>query len=266
MEIVHAIILGVVQGITEFLPVSSTGHLIIAHRLLGSHDASELFFDATLHLATLCAVIIYFRKDMLALLHGAFAFLRGREVPGAERSLWYALILGTIPAIVFGLLFEDVIAGGARSTTVVAWGLIAGSLLMYFAEKQFSGKGRTISGRLGWRLGWFQALALFPGISRSGATISGGLLAGLSRAEATRFAFLLSFPILLGGGVTSLLEIARMPFPSLGGLPLAAAALAALLSGVATIHLLIRFVSTRTFKPFIWYRLILAALLLFFPF
>ncbi len=266
MEILDAIILGIVQGVTEFLPVSSTGHLIIAHRLLGAHSSSELFFDATLHLATLAAVLVYFRNDIASLIGAVWSFLRGRGIPHDQKGLMYGLVLGTIPAVVIGLLFEDMIAGAFRGTTVVAWGLIIGSILMYIAERKFTGTGRDMTGRLGWRLGWFQALALFPGISRSGATISGGLFAGLTRPQATRFAFLLSFPILLGGGITSMLKIIDMPFSGIEVPALIAAALAASLSGLAAIHFLIRFVSTRTFKSFIWYRLILAVFLLLFPF
>jgi undecaprenyl-diphosphatase len=266
MTIIEGIILGLVQGLTEFLPVSSTGHLIIARQLLGLHDASGVFFDATLHLATLLAVVLYFRHDIWGLIMTVWKYLARRPLEEKERGFLGAIILGTVPAVIIGLLFEDVISSSARSTFVVAWGLILGSILMFFAERYSARGPATMRPRLGWKLGWFQALALFPGISRSGSVISGGLFSGLKRSDATRFAFVLSFPILLGAGGVSALELLHRPFIGNLSLPLLAGFATALVSGVVAIHYLLKFVRTRTLHPFIWYRLILAALLLLFPF
>jgi undecaprenyl-diphosphatase len=266
MTIIQGIILGLVQGLTEFLPVSSTGHLIVARQLMGLYDASGHFFDAVLHLATLLAVILYFRRDILRLIITAWRYLVRKPIEQAEAHFLGAIILGTIPAIAIGLLFENILTTSARSTFIVAWGLIFGSLLMWLAERSRKPKDGVITPKLGWKLGWFQALALFPGISRSGSIISGGLLSGLSRADATRFAFVLSFPILLGTGSLSVFELLNKPFIQSVTLPLAAAFATALVSGILAIHFLLKFVRTRTLHPFIWYRLILAALLLLFPF
>ena len=266
MTIIEGIILGLVQGLTEFLPVSSTGHLIIARQLLGLNDASGHFFDAVLHLATLLAVILYFRRDILRLIITAWHYLVRKPIEQAEAHFLGAIILGTIPAVVIGLLLENTITTSARSTFIVAWGLIFGSLLMWLAERSTKPKDGVITPKLGWKLGWFQALALFPGISRSGSIISGGLLSGLTRSDATRFAFVLSFPILLGTGSLSAFELINKPFIQNLTLPLAAAFATALVSALVAIHFLLKFVRTRTLHPFIWYRLILAALLLLFPF
>lgn len=266
MTTIEGIILGIVQGLTEFLPVSSTGHLIIARELMGIRDVSGVFVDATLHLATLLAVVIYFRRDIAQLVLTAWKYIVRRSVGEHEKALFGAVILGTIPAVAIGLLFQEMITTSARSTFVVAWGLIFGSLLMWFAERSRRPKDATVTRSLGWKLGWFQALALFPGISRSGAVISGGLFSGLSRSDATRFAFILSFPILLGAGSVSALELWNKPFAHALSIPLIAAFAAALISAILAIHFLLKFVRTRTLRVFIWYRIILAVLLLLFPF
>ncbi len=266
MTTLQGIILGFIQGLTEFLPVSSTGHLIIARQLMGIQDVSGVFVDATLHLATLLAVIIYFRKDIWQLAVTAWKYLTRKPIGESEKALFGAVLLGTIPAIAIGLLFEGTITTSARSTFVVAWGLIFGSLLMWFAERSLRPKDASITPKLGWKLGWFQALALFPGISRSGSVISGGLFSGLSRSDATRFAFVLSFPILLGAGTVSALQLWEKPFGQALSTALAAAFITALVSAILTIHFLLKFVRTRTLHSFIWYRVILAVLLLLFPF
>jgi undecaprenyl-diphosphatase len=266
MTIIEGIILGLVQGLTEFLPVSSTGHLIIVRQFMGLQDVSGVFVDATLHLATLLAVIIYFRRDIWQLAVTAWSYIAKKPISDTERALFGAVLLGTIPAVILGLFFQDIITTSARNTTVVAWGLIIGSVLMWLAERSLRPKDGVMTPGLGWKLGWFQALALFPGISRSGSVISGGLFSGLSRSDATRFAFVLSFPILLGAGSISALELLNKPFAQDLSMSLGAAFATALLSAILAIHFLLKFVRTRTLHPFIWYRLILAALLLLFPF
>lgn len=196
-EILNYLVLGVVQGLTEFLPISSTGHLVVARDLLGITAEYGLATDAVLHLATAFAVLLYFRKDIARLVAGAFAWVSGRVVERADRVLILALLFGTIPAVVVGLLFQDVIESTFRSPALVAYALLGGSLLFFVAERAATQSG-ALSARKGVLIGLFQALALIPGVSRSGATISGGLLLGLHREEAARFAFLLSFPVILG--------------------------------------------------------------------
>lgn len=155
--------------------------------------------------------------------------------------------MGTIPAVVIGFFFEDAIGGLRAEYNDRRLGIDHRFFTHVSCGTKSDRRGREPSGRLGWRLGWFQALALFPGISRSGATISGALFAGFTREQATRFAFLLSFPVLLGGGIMSLLEMIKMPFPAVSVIALSSAAVAALFAGLCAIHFLLRFVATRSF-------------------
>lgn len=255
--------LGIVQGLTEFLPVSSTGHLIIAREWLGLHDSFGLAVDATLHLATALAVLIYFRKDIWELFLSFLKLMQRKEVVPQQKTLLFALIIGTIPGVILGLLLNDFVETSFRSITIVALSLIAGSILFGMAE--WIGKqNQTLTTRKGFYLGLFQALALLPGMSRSGSVISGGLLFGLSREDAARFAFLLSFPIIIGAGGTKFLEIAHTGAGGDFGFPLLLASITAFLSGLAAIHFLITFLRKHTLYPFIIYRILLAAFLLLF--
>lgn len=273
MTPLDAFILGLVQGLTEFLPVSSSGHLILARDLLGL-DGSGLLFDASLHVATLAAVCIYFRHEIGQLIAGAFKFIFRKPMSDIERGLLMAVAWGSVPAFVFAYFLHSPIDTYARSGLVVAGGLILGSAIMWWAEREtrYEVQGtnensslvhRALSSRIGFRIGLFQALALIPGVSRSGATISGGLLNNLSRDQATRFAFVLAFPIMLAAGGMSLLEL----LTSAGGESVATSTLiaglaTALISGLAAIHFLVRYLKTHTLSVFIWYRLALACIIL----
>lgn len=268
MNLIDGILLGLVQGLTEFLPVSSTGHLILARELLQIEGLGGLAFDASLHIGTLIAVSFYFRKELAGLITSMWRFLVGTPLSSDEKDFCGAIIWGTVPALAFGLLLKDVIETSARSSIVVAIGLFAGSLLMWYAERRttysLSLTPSKLNPRAGFRIGIFQALALFPGMSRSGSTISGALLNGISREQATRFAFILSFPILLGAGGASLVSLLLNP-SDLGSLvPLVAGLITALISGLAAIHFLIRYLKTHTLSVFIWYRVVLAIIILFF--
>ncbi len=278
MTLLDGILLGLVQGLTEFLPVSSTGHLIILRDLLGIGELGGLAFDASLHIGTLIAVGFYFRKELAEFIRSVWRFVIRAPLSPEEKSFCGAVIWGTVPALAFGLLLKDVIDSSARNSLVVAIGLLIGSLLMWYAERKATRNEiqgtmasnssslvpRSLSSRLGFRIGIFQALALFPGISRSGSTISGALLNGVSREQATRFAFILSFPILLGAGGASLISLLLNP-TALGSLsPLIAGLITALISGLAAIHFLIRYLKTHTLSVFMWYRVILALVILFF--
>ncbi|MEK7606054.1 MAG: undecaprenyl-diphosphatase UppP [Patescibacteria group bacterium] len=256
MDVFHALILGITQGLTEFLPVSSTGHLILVRDIFNITAEGNVAFDAVLHLATLLAVLIYFRNDISTLLKTAIGIVFRKEVLDADRIFLYAIIIGTLPAVVLGLLLENTIDSVFRHSLIVAIGLCVGTLLMYVAEKRITGE-HGLSVQKGFRIGWFQALALLPGISRSGATISGGMLMGLTREAATRFAFVLSFPVLLGGGLMSLLKITNT-----GGTDMTAlvvGCIAAFVSGLLAIHFLVSYLKRHSFSIFIWYRILLAA-------
>jgi undecaprenyl-diphosphatase len=264
MTALEAIILGLVQGLTEFLPVSSTGHLILAREVLGLNTGFGLAVDATLHFATAFAVIIYFRKELWTMLSEVLNALRGYALTRETKLLLGALILGTIPAVAAGLLLEDAVETVFRNAELVAWVLVAGSVLFLVAEwalKRYEEKRELTHGR-GFVVGCFQALALLPGMSRSGSTISGGMLLGLSREEAARFAFLLSLPIIIGAGSLKLLELGGAALPAGEWGMIALAAIASFGSGVAAIHYLLRFLKNHSLMVFVVYRLALAAVVL----
>lgn len=252
MSFLEAILLGLVQGATEFIPVSSSGHLILFREWLmpvSSVGASDLAVDAVLQLATSFSILVYFAKDIKKLL--------------TDKVFIKAAILGTIPAVILGLLLEDYMETIFRSSTLVACTLLAGAALMYFAEK-FSLGGKELSPKRGFMIGLFQAFALIPGMSRSGSTISGGLLLGLSREQAVRFSFLLALPILLGSGFKKLLDIYTADNVAGVGVELWVGVLVAFVSGLLAIHFLVSYLKNNKLTLFIWYRVALAIVILLF--
>lgn len=264
MDLFSAIILGIVQGATEFLPISSTGHLILAREALSVADVHALAFDALLHLATALAVIAYFWSDIGRLIHAFLRMLGRLPVDRRDTMLINALVAGTIPAVVLGLLLEDLMETTFRSPLLVASVLVAGSVLFAFAEYQYreSARRAEVGTAKGFKIGLFQSLALVPGVSRSGAAISGGMLLGLSRVEATRFAFLLAVPVILGAGAKKFLELATLDV-TIDWLPIAVGAAVAFVVGLAAIHFMLSFVRNHTLWPFVWYRVILAGIVVF---
>lgn len=255
MDIASSILLGVVQGATEFLPISSSGHLILVREVLGLNVPGGLAVDAVLQLATALAVLVYFWKDFLKLGRGIFELVLGNGIEAETKIVLFAILLGTIPAAVFGLLLEEYMETTFRTPLFVGTTLLLGALLFYIAEKVAT-QNKQLTPKKGLWIGFFQALALFPGTSRSGATISGGLIFGLKREDAARFSFLLSFPIIFGSGLIKLFEIAgeRADF----NIALISGALSAFLIGILAIHFLLRYLRTHTLSLFIWYRVILA--------
>ncbi len=252
--------LGIVQGLTEFLPVSSSGHLIIARDLFGIQTPDGLAVDAVLQLATALAVLVYFRSDFFRLSRDAISWVRGIGVEAGQKTLILAITLGTIPAAIAGLILESRMETVFRSAELVAWMLLAGSLLLIIAEAtgKWIAEKRLITVWRGVAIGLFQCLALVPGFSRSGATIAGGLILGLSRIEAARFGFLLSFPIILGSGLKKLLELGMQGQLSDIGFPLLLGSLVAFTVGLGCIHFLIRFLKNNSLGVFILYRTLLA--------
>lgn len=261
LSIIDSIILGVVQGITEFLPISSSGHLIITREILGVSQEGGLAFDAILQLATACAVILYFRKDILDLVLNVFKGFKD----SSKNKLTLYLIIGTIPALVLGLLLNDFMETTFRSTSIVAMTLILGSFVMWFADHYFKKRKSekpltTISSFI---VGLFQSLALLPGMSRSGMTISGGYFVGLSKEQAVRFSFLLSIPIIAGSGLLQLLHIIKNPALISGGFTtLLFGFISAFIFGWFAIDFLLKYLKTNTFKVFVIYRILLALVLL----
>ena len=264
MTILESIILGIVQGMTEFLPVSSTGHLILTRTLFGITDGNALASDAVLHLATAAAVIVYFFPDIWLLVQAGLRKLGKLPVNKRDETLLYSLLVATIPAVLFGLSLESLMESTFRSPLLVAAVLIAGSVLFMYAEWMYQKQPRTneINIRKGLKIGLFQTLALIPGMSRSGATISGGMLLGLSRVEAARFAFLLAVPVITGAGLKKFIEMLGSD-ETVAWLPVLVGAGVSFVVGLAAIHFMLQFVRTHTLWPFIWYRIILASFVIF---
>lgn len=261
MSYFHGLILGLVQGLTEFIPVSSSGHLILVRQFFGGASAGDLSVDAVLQLATVLAVLVYFWKDLWRLFVSFLRLLGKKEVVPQDKTLLYSIIIGTIPAVIFGLLLETKMETIFRNAHLVAYALIAGSALMYFAEK-YARQNVSLTTKKGFVVGLFQCLALVPGVSRSGSTISGGLFQGLTRSEATRFSFLLSFPIIFGSGMKKLLELAKSGALHTLGFPLALSFITAFVVGLISIHYLIKYLKTHSLNVFVVYRILLAILII----
>jgi undecaprenyl-diphosphatase len=262
VSLLEAIVLGIVQGLTEFLPISSTAHLRIVPAFAGWEDPGAAFTAVT-QLGTMLAVLLYFREDLLRI---ARAWLRSLGQPGLPRNLdarlgWY-IVLGTVPIGIFGVLFKDQIETGARDLYLIAIALIVLGLILLLAEK-VSSRDRgfdDIRTRDGFTIGLAQALALVPGVSRSGATITAGLLAGFDRESAARYSFLLSVPAVVLSG---LFEARKIGDP--GGAALVPTLLATLLAfvvGYASIAWMLRWLTSHSTAVFVVYRVGLGALVL----
>ena len=261
----QALIMGIVQGLTEFLPVSSSGHLILVPYLFGWDDPfiTSLAFSVMLHIGTLVALLAYFRDDWLRLIPAGLAAIRHRSF-GADpdRKLAWLLVAATIPAAVVGFLLSDVLETQIRQPGLVAVTMVVGGLILLVADR-IGGQSRSVDDvtfPVATGIGAAQALALIPGISRSGISISAGRFAGLDRAAAARFAFLMATPITAGAIVFE----ARKLLTGEAGvvvalMPLVVGLVASLVSGFAAIHFMLRYLRTRSLQVFVWYRFVLVA-------
>ncbi len=248
-----AVILGLVQGLTEFLPVSSTAHLILVSGALGLDPAKfGLSFDVALHLGTALAVLLYFARTWLGLLGDLFE--RRWRMP-------VLVVVGTLPAAIAGALLESTVEKTLRAPAWIVLGLLAGSIV-FVAVERVAERTRVmeeLSLADAIFMGAAQAIALLPGISRSGITISAGLLRGLTREEATRFSFLLATPVILGAGLKTLLDARKAAELLAAPDVLAAGFIVSFVSGLATVAFLVRFLRTHSLNWFVGYRLVLAA-------
>ncbi|SHH94845.1 undecaprenyl-diphosphate phosphatase [Ferrimonas marina] len=262
MDPIQAIVLAIIQGLTEFLPISSSAHLILPAQLLDWEDQG-LAFDMMTHAGTLAAVIIYFRHDVRSLLVNWAGSLAGRH--NEESRMAWLIILATIPAGLAGLMFSDIISNDLRSTTVIATTTLVFGLLMWFADATASEKREfaQITWQIALLIGFAQALALIPGTSRSGATITAALLLGLTRLTAARFSFLLSIPITLAASGYESLGLLKNPEP-VEWFPLLLGLVVAFFSAYACIHLFLKAIGRMGLFPFVVYRLALAAILFLF--
>ena len=260
MSLVQAIVLGVVQGLTEFLPISSSGHLRIVPAFAGWDDPGAAF-TAVIQLGTMAAVLLYFRADLLRI---ALAWLASLRDPARRSELdarmgWY-LIFGTVPIVIFGVAFSDQIENGARDLYVIGTTLIVMGLVLLAADA-VSRRHRdvsTLTRRDAITVGFAQALALVPGVSRSGATISAGLLLGFDRVSAARFSFLLSVPAVVLSGLYELKDVVRGTAEGAVGLgPTAVATVVSFITGYAAIALFLRYLASHTMGLFVAYRVAL---------
>ncbi len=272
MSLFYSILLGIIQGITEFLPVSSTAHLTIAGSLLGliNPDRPDEWtaFIAVIQIGTMAAVVIYFFKDIVEIIEGFFVDgIRYVQSPsnglGRARMGWY-IILGTLPVAVIGLAFRKIIEGTlTKSLTVIGISAIVLALVLWLAEKVGSRKKEMAN--VTWLdsliVGFAQSLALIPGSSRSGTTITAGLFLGINRSDAARFSFLLSVPAVFASGMLELYEM-RNFMHDLGIVNVVVATLVSGIVGYASIAFLLRYLKTHTTYVFIFYRIALGLLLL----
>jgi undecaprenyl-diphosphatase len=257
---IEAAVLGIVQGVTEFIPVSSTAHLRIVPALLGWPDPGSAF-TAVIQLGTLAAVVAFFASDLAGMARGSVAAIAdpARRSDPRARLVAY-LIVGTVPLVVAGVLFKDAIRGALRALPVIATALVAVAVALAIVERL--ARHRRVFDDMTWRdvavIGCAQALALVPGVSRSGITILAAMAIGLRRDAAARFSFLLSIPAVAGAAI---FEMKHLLHSDVGALPLAIGLLTSALTGYASIAWLLRFLRTRTMFPFVVYRIALGAVI-----
>jgi len=253
------VIFGLVQGVGEFLPISSTAHLILLPFFTGWDDPG-LSFDVALHVGTLIAVLAFFWKDWLNIFSVALNSYKKEGIAGFKKETLYFLLIATIPGVIFGLLFEKKAETIFRSLPLIAIALIVAGVILYWADKKYQGK-KNITGitfKDAVIIGLSQALAIIPGFSRSGMTISAGLFCGLNKISAARFSFLLSTPIILGAAI--------LKVPSLIQFGISTSIIIAIFSsaifGYLAIKYLLKFLEKYGYAIFFWYRLVLGIIIL----
>lgn len=256
MTIGQAIVLGLCQGLGEFLPISSSAHLVLIPWLFHWEDPG-LTFDIALHIGTLIAVIIYFWKDWLRLVTQGFTAPRTTD----GRLFWY-LVIATVPGAIVGYALEQKAETIFRTPLLIAVSLIVMGAILFWAESKSAKKDdlKNITLRTSFLIGLSQALAIIPGVSRSGITITTGLLSGLNREAAARFSFLLSTPIILGAAIIKVPHLVRQP--GMINTNFLIGMVVACITGIASISFLLRYIQTKTFLPFVWYRFAIGALVI----
>ncbi|MEO5369491.1 MAG: undecaprenyl-diphosphate phosphatase [Magnetococcus sp. DMHC-1] len=258
MDAIQGIVLGLIQGITELLPVSSSGHLILVPYFLGWQDQG-LLFDMALNTGTLLALMIYFHRDIMELTTGWFRSFKGGLADNPHGRLAWAVALGTIPAGVAGILIKDFVEGSGRDPKIVGSTLIFYGMLLWWADRRalLSRQLNLLTLRDALLIGLAQALALIPGTSRSGITMTAALLLGFSRDAAARFAFLLAIPIGVAAAILDIKELLHANITSAAWEKIGLAFVVAALSALFVIHWLLGWVRRHNMTPFVVYRVIL---------
>jgi undecaprenyl-diphosphatase len=267
VTILQAIVLGLVQGATEFAPVSSSGHLILVPWIfgweaIGNADLQKTF-DVALHLGTLLGAVIYFRHDIPRYLGAWVRSIRSRSMSTPDERIAWALVIGTIPGALVGALFEDVIQDRLGAPLLIAVMLVVFGIVLVVVDRVARSDHAfgTIGPRTGLFLGVAQALALQPGVSRSGVTITAARAIGLDREAAARFSFLLSLPIIAGAGLYKAFDVAGTGLQGFGAEFVAGMAAAAI-SGFVVIRWLLQYLRRHDFMIFLWYRVAVAILVI----
>lgn len=265
MPFLHALVLGVVQGLTEFLPISSSGHLLIAPWLFGWNDfdnaSIEKAFDVALHLGTLVAVVAYFRADLKVLVRdGVRAVIDRRTPPTREGRMAWLLVLASVPAALIGAAFGDVIDEHLGKPVIIGASLIVFGLVLAWADRRLGRRGvDEITTRDALVIGLAQAVALNPGTSRSGITMSASRALGFDRASAARFSFLLSIPVTAGAVAVKGLKLASDGIPDGMASAMAVGIVTAAVSGWLAVAGLLKLVRTKSFDGFVVYRVLAGA-------
>jgi len=266
-QIFQALVMGIVQGLTEFLPISSSGHLILVPWLLGWKDPflDSLAFSVVLHGGTLVALLVYFRDDWLRLVPAGLAAIRDRSFAGdRDRRLAWLLVASTVPAAVIAVFLNDVIEKNVREVGLVAVMLVLAGAVLWFADtwgpRSHTIEKLTVRGAVG--IGFAQALALIPGVSRSGISMSAALFAGLDRADAARYSFLMATPITAMAVAYEALKLFRGEVGGAEPATLVVGVVASFVAGILAIAVLLRYVRTRSFNVFVAYRVVLAVVVL----
>ncbi len=265
---IQALVMGIVQGLTEFLPVSSSGHLIIVPFLFGWTDPfiTSVAFSVMLHVGTLLALLIYFRAEWFRLVPAGLAAIRDRTLAGdPDRRLAWLLVAATIPAALAGFLLNDFLEKTVREPGLVAVMLIVGAVILWLADRWgglTKGVG-DVTFPLAFGIGAAQALALIPGISRSGVSISAGRFAGLAREPAARFSFLMATPVIAGAAIFEARKLATGDAGvTVELVPLLVGMIASFATGVLAIRFMLRYLQTRSLTVFVVYRLVVAAVVI----
>ncbi len=261
MDYNQAVILALLQGLTEFLPISSSAHLILVPVILGWQDQG-LAFDVAVHVGTLAAVVLYYRLELVAMIRDCLKVLKGASITAEARLAWYVLI-GTIPVGLFGLFMPHSTELMLRSPLVIAATTIGFAILLWFAEKNAkqSKSGENLSWKLAVLIGAFQALALIPGTSRSGITITAGLLLGFKREFSARFSFLLSIPVIFLAGTLKGVELLQST-SDVDWRILIVGVLVSAMTAYLAIGLFLKLLERIGMLPFVVYRFLLGAVLI----
>jgi undecaprenyl-diphosphatase len=260
MSTLEALLLGIVQGLTEFLPISSSGHLILvpwlqSYTFLQNHEAFNKTFDVALHAGTLIAAIAYFRVEVVALLRGFFEAARQRAIRTDEQRLSVAIAIGTVPAVIAGGLGSSFIDEHLGEPWMIAIQLILFGALLGYADRMPQRRELNDANlRDGWYIGLAQVLALAPGTSRSGITITAARWLGLDRDSAARFSFLLLIPAVAGATLYKAADAVKEGLPDGVAEPMVVGTIAAAISGYLAISFLLRLVRTASYRPFVLYR------------